>query len=193
MINKWFEDFEKELSSLSFEEGKKAVEYYRELYQDKIDAGLSAEEILASFGSPTEAAKAILENSSEKEKNDFTEEGAASANPYIKDANGKTESLDGDKITRNQVLGIVATVLVAVALGSVALSLITLMLRVELALMTSGLSLVFHLPTLAAGLIFIGLLLVLLFPFIKFSIFLVNSAVKVSKRVYFSYFRREQA
>lgn len=67
----WERRFLKELQPLAGKERNEALEYYREIYGDKIDAGFSEEEILREFGNPEDCARKILEENglSVNEKN----------------------------------------------------------------------------------------------------------------------------
>lgn len=56
----WEKQFSSALKGLTKQEKVAAVEYYRELYGDKIDAGESPEHILAEFGNPVDCAQKIL-------------------------------------------------------------------------------------------------------------------------------------
>jgi uncharacterized membrane protein len=56
----WEKKLSKYLKPLVQEERFAAVEYYREMYGDKLEAGLSCEEILEEFGSPQACAERIL-------------------------------------------------------------------------------------------------------------------------------------
>ena len=57
---KWEEQLLKYLRPLPAEERNAAVEYYRELYEDKTEAGEFPESVLAEFGSPQDCAEKIL-------------------------------------------------------------------------------------------------------------------------------------
>lgn len=62
----WEKRLLKNLKSLSKQERKEVLEYYREMYDDKLDTGFSEREILKEFGSPEECARKILaENGNE--------------------------------------------------------------------------------------------------------------------------------
>lgn len=56
----WEKQLKRQLSSLSASERADALEYYRELYGDKKEAGGMEEEIVAEFGLPEDCAKRIL-------------------------------------------------------------------------------------------------------------------------------------
>ena len=55
------------LKGLPTAECIKITSYYREIYGDKLDAGITEEEIVAEFGDPVACAKKImLENTNEQ-------------------------------------------------------------------------------------------------------------------------------
>lgn len=56
----WEKALLKQLNGLPRAEKNAAIEYYREIYGDKLDAGYSEKEILREFGSPEACAKRIL-------------------------------------------------------------------------------------------------------------------------------------
>ena len=56
----WEKRFLKALKSLTKYEREEALEYYREMYGDKADSGLSEREILREFGLPERCAERIL-------------------------------------------------------------------------------------------------------------------------------------
>lgn len=56
----WEKQLKRQLSSLSASERADTLEYYRELYGDKKEAGETEEAIVAEFGSPEDCAKRIL-------------------------------------------------------------------------------------------------------------------------------------
>ena len=65
----WEKQFKKALKGLSSQEKQTALEYYRELYGDKIDAGCSPEDAVAQFGNPIDCAQNIIaENAPETQK-----------------------------------------------------------------------------------------------------------------------------
>ena len=57
---KWEKQFKKHLSPLSKEEKRDALDYYYELYLDKLDAGYWEEQIVQEFGNPQSCALRIL-------------------------------------------------------------------------------------------------------------------------------------
>ena len=48
----WLEELDKCLGSLPLAERQRAAEFYKELYSDEKEAGMSESEILSVFGSP---------------------------------------------------------------------------------------------------------------------------------------------
>ena len=56
----WEKRLARHLSALSKTERKQVIDYYREMYGDKAEAGFSEAEILAEFGSPEDCAAKIL-------------------------------------------------------------------------------------------------------------------------------------
>ena len=67
------------LKSLPNKEKKEIIEYYREIYGDKSDAGMSCAAILATFGKPQLCAAKIL-----MERSEADDSGAAKANAPCK-------------------------------------------------------------------------------------------------------------
>ena len=61
----WFRRFEKALSSLPRAERAEAAQYYRELYEDRLESGETEEAIVATFGLPEQAAAEILRDKGE--------------------------------------------------------------------------------------------------------------------------------
>ena len=59
----WFKTFNKKLSPLNEGERKNAVMYYEEMFCDKMETGMTEEEVLYEFGYPEACAnKILLEN-----------------------------------------------------------------------------------------------------------------------------------
>ena len=56
----WEKRLKRHLKSLPADEKESAVGYYKEMYADKTEAGLSPEDILEEFGSPKSCAERIL-------------------------------------------------------------------------------------------------------------------------------------
>jgi uncharacterized membrane protein len=69
-FREWEKQFANALKGLSKQEKQTALEYYRELYGDKIDAGFNPDDIVTEFGSPRECAQNILTDNETKESND---------------------------------------------------------------------------------------------------------------------------
>ena len=66
-LKEWEQELLRHLSELPKEEKEKIIEYYREIYGDKADAGYTNDSILEEFGFPLDCAKKILaETQSEK-------------------------------------------------------------------------------------------------------------------------------
>ena len=72
-LKEWERRLNKSLKDCSKEEKKKILDYYREIYGDKLDAGMEEERILDEFGAPEECANKLL-----------VEEGRESSPPPIK-------------------------------------------------------------------------------------------------------------
>lgn len=79
----WFLELRRILSILPDTERIKAEEYYKELYEDKQDAGLSEEEILRSFGTPYQVASTVIEEYA-KENPSFVPSGYNEETGYAK-------------------------------------------------------------------------------------------------------------
>jgi uncharacterized membrane protein len=59
-LKQWERRLVNALKGLPKAERERAVEYYREIYGDKLEAGCTEEEILKEFGAPEECAQTIL-------------------------------------------------------------------------------------------------------------------------------------
>ena len=78
----WENRLTENLKSLPTAEMLKITSYYREIYGDKLDAGMTEESILAEFGSPQSCAEKILaENASEN--NEAPTSNAPAAPPVL--------------------------------------------------------------------------------------------------------------
>lgn len=76
---KWERTLKRFLSPLPKSEQKAIAMYYRELYEDKLDLGLSEQEILTEFGSPQACAgRMIAESTIEKEVS------VPTSNPFVR-------------------------------------------------------------------------------------------------------------
>ncbi|MBE6644264.1 MAG: DUF1700 domain-containing protein [Ruminococcaceae bacterium] len=71
----WEGELLKCLKNLPETEKHEIIDYYKEMYSDKRDAGLSDEEIIKNFGTPMScAAKILMEHTAEDEKREDTNE-----------------------------------------------------------------------------------------------------------------------
>jgi len=61
-FNDWKKRFIRALKGISEKEKLSAVDYYKELYADKIEAGKTCEQILQEFGSPEDCAYKIMQD-----------------------------------------------------------------------------------------------------------------------------------
>ena len=59
--HEWTIELKKHLAPLPLEDLARTLEYYDELFADKLEAGLGESQILYSFGNPSDAAKKILD------------------------------------------------------------------------------------------------------------------------------------
>ena len=102
---KWERALKRFLSPLPRNEQKSIVAYYREMYQDKLELGLSESEILAEFGSPQACAgRMIAESSIEQKKPPTTD------NPFAQEYQAK-------RIKSTSVGGVVGMVFFTLLLG----------------------------------------------------------------------------
>ena len=102
---KWERALKRFLSPLPRSEQKSIVAYYREMYQDKLELGLSESEILAEFGSPQACAgRMIAESSIEQKKPPTTD------NPFAQEYQAK-------RIKSSSVGGVVGMVFFTLLLG----------------------------------------------------------------------------
>ena len=80
--SEWESLLVKELKCLPTTECLKITDYYKEMYGDRLDAGMREEDILAEFGSPKSCAEKILaENAEEKETNNPVKTTSATTPP----------------------------------------------------------------------------------------------------------------
>ena len=70
----WEESLLKYLKSLDEEEKNGILGYFREMYDDKMETGISEAEIVESFGDPMLAAARILKESGEQAEDTYREE-----------------------------------------------------------------------------------------------------------------------
>ena len=88
----WFDRFAAALAALPEPERERAEAYYRELYSDKKEMGMSEGSILLSFGSPENAAAEILNNFTEDggdERNGQTADSMPENNPLCSEENAE--------------------------------------------------------------------------------------------------------
>ncbi len=123
----WESEFEKCIGSLPKNEKDEIIGYYREIYADKREAGLSDEEIIKNFGEPMlAAAKILMENSTEEKDSKGAEAAEPSAEANKSEAPAKfkipTPRFRG-KITVASVVGwFFLIVLFAIPLAAVLIS-----------------------------------------------------------------------
>lgn len=84
--NEWEGSLIRALSSLPDDEKENAIEYYREIYSDKSEAGISDGDIIADFGTPQAVALRILNENAIESKESILDNG----------------SKQGEKVTRMQ-------------------------------------------------------------------------------------------
>lgn len=139
---KWERTLKRFLSPLPKSEQKSIVAYYREMYQDKLDLGLSEQEILNEFGDPQVCAGRMIAESSIEQKTP-----SATNNPFAQEYKAKpikSASVGG-------TLGMVFfTLLLGIPVGAVWVSVIATFAAVGVASIAVG---------------FAGLLFPLLTPF----------------------------
>ncbi len=104
-FREWEKQFKRALKGFSAQEKQTALEYYRELYGDKIDAGCAPEEAVAQFGNPIDCAQAILGESE----------------PTAADSQQKTEKI---KPVKSKKSGGISTHSVSVIIGMVFLTIL---------------------------------------------------------------------
>ena len=101
--SEWESLLVKELKCLPTTECLKITDYYKEMYGDRLDAGMREEDILAEFGSPKSCAEKILaENTEEKERNNPVKTTSATTPPST---------------TSNTVKGVILAVLFSLFAG----------------------------------------------------------------------------
>lgn len=77
---KWERTLKRFLSPLPKSEQKEIAMYYREIYEDKLDLGLTEQEILAEFGSPQACAGRMIAESSVQQENPVP-----ASNPFVRE------------------------------------------------------------------------------------------------------------
>lgn len=85
----WERQLKKGISGLPKSEQRRVLDYYNELFSDKIDAGMREQEIIAEFGNPYDVANKLLVDYYKEEK------GNAEADEYVySDTDGIDEDFD---------------------------------------------------------------------------------------------------
>ena len=69
----WLKTFKDALQKMPRREASKAVAFYREMIEDKIDAGACEDEVIVKLGNPSDVAKKILEENGIRVKSRDTE------------------------------------------------------------------------------------------------------------------------
>jgi len=83
----WERQLKKGISGLPKSEQRRVLDYYNELFSDKIDAGMREQEIIAEFGNPYDVANKLLVDYYKEEK------GNAEADEYVY---SDTDDIDED-------------------------------------------------------------------------------------------------
>ena len=113
------------LKPLADEERFKIAEYYREMYADKLETGVSPEEILEEFGSPQECAQKILQEEGKEGESAQTEEKETAAPSVETVAEKPVAQKKKQKWTPAMIMGMTfLTLLVILPLTAVALGVI---------------------------------------------------------------------
>lgn len=113
--SEWERALVKELKGLPTAEYIKITSYYREMYGDKLDAGMSEEAILAEFGSPKSCAEKILVESAE--------ESARKNNKNSLSATNEPSSHAG-QTTKNIILAVLFSLFAGLPLAAVLVSIV---------------------------------------------------------------------
>lgn len=180
----WLEELDKCLISLPLAERQRAAEFYRELYSDEKEAGMPESEILSAFGSPVHAAAEILNNYTSEGAGAYaspnghhgepTNSGAANSASHNGgmpeknnfEAKSATEKNDGILYTpKSKLVAGLGAAALAVLLGSFAIGLVGSIFASEIALLIAGIMLLSGgTATLAAGLMVLGVFILLAVP-----------------------------
>lgn len=172
----WFSSFEKSLKSLPESEKMKAIEYYKELYSDKNEAGMPEKDVILSFGAPTDAAREILENYGQEENIrafDFE------------------DTVKEERQTDGKIAAVILATLVAIFVGYWALIAAIVLVSIEISLCAAGVgACLTGLSGLGAGLIILGVFIILVCPFSIAIKWMVKGVVRLVKKVYNVILRR---
>lgn len=126
------------LKNLSEKEKNEAIEYYREMYGDKTDAGMSTENILKNFGTPRlAAARILMESANDSENKEEPEKTTENKLPKVKNelsnlAQRAKKSVKGISVSKC-VGWFFITVLVLIPIFAVVLSVIASLFAVTVA------------------------------------------------------------
>lgn len=124
----WEKKLKRFLQPLPKAEQSRIIEYYREMYGDKRDAGLSETEILAEFGDPQVCAGRMISENADEEAARAEEQPVG--NPYLRtdgEANEvrPTATTHGDGYSVGEIVGIAFfTLLILLPLAIVAASVV---------------------------------------------------------------------
>lgn len=192
----WFDRFAAALAALPEPERERAEAYYRELYSDKKEMGMSEGSILLSFGSPENAAAEILNNFTEDggdERNGQTADSMPENNPLCSEENA--ERKDGIlNMSRGKVIAAVCAAAAAVLLGGTALSVAGTLLLSELAMLfAAGTFCLGGAETLAMGVIALGGAVFCAMPFYYAIKYMAKGVIWVTKKIYDDVAREERA
>ena len=113
--SEWESCLIKELKSLPTAEYMKITSYYREMYGDKLDAGMSEEAILAEFGSPQSCAEKIMAESAGESTKDGEKESSAT----------KKFSLPTSQKGKNIFLAVLFSIFAGIPLAAVLVAAVT--------------------------------------------------------------------
>lgn len=202
----WLEELDKCLGSLPLAERQRAAEFYKELYSDEKEAGMSELEILSVFGSPAHAAAEILNNAAgeyahanadeglfrgttpEGQNRTYGQYGNGMPEKNSFEAKNATEKKDGILYTHKSklVAGLCAAGL-AFLLSSCAIGIVGSILASEIALLITGIILLSGgTATLAAGLIALGVFILLAMPIYYGIKYTVKGIIWVTRKFYTS-------
>ena len=163
-FTEWLRALEEHLAALPPAERQRAAEFYKELYSDEKETGMSEAEILSGLGSPAHAAAEILGNFAETGENGQIKAGMPEKNgTEAKEKSGKKDGVLF--IPRSKLIAGLGAAALAFLLGSFALGIAGSVLAGELALLAMGITLLLGgTATLAAGLIVSGIFVLLAVP-----------------------------
>lgn len=88
----WENELKNHIRTLPHSEQEKALDYYRELYYDKLDIGVREERIIAEFGNPKDVAEKIMSEYRDEKEEDVSDRDKTGKQEKIKDE--RSELLD---------------------------------------------------------------------------------------------------